>query len=291
MARFELLPYEIQIQIWTESIEPRIVPIKRDSEYGQNDGTQGWKIFAPQPVLFSICSETRKLALSLSQDLAQLDIHSHDDGDAEEPYHYNWRKENVLWDFYWDKPGMMRLAVDILCKHGGITNLALDFRNFHPALRDILRLEMDKDQTGLSFIQDEEYAEMIDEQMEIAALMSKFPLKTITYIHNGDKDVLQRQTRQKSTLKEHLGQVEVMSTGTLLPGSIEEDNPGLPWLGWLNAVQASKVNLYLQMCQQKNIARSGGGGNEGGGEVGEYRRLGLDRDIMPTLLFKEYLAT
>ncbi|PVH69109.1 hypothetical protein DL98DRAFT_541876 [Cadophora sp. DSE1049] len=149
----------------------------------------------------------------------------------------------------------MRLAVDILCKHGGITNLALDFRNFHPALRDILRLEMDKDQTGLSFIQDEEYAEMIDEQMEIAALMSKFPLKTITYIHNGDKDVLQRQTRQKSTLKEHLGQVEVMSTGTLLPGSIEEDNPGLPWLGWLNAVQASKVNLYLQMCQQKNIAR------------------------------------
>ncbi|KAG4428690.1 hypothetical protein IFR05_015828 [Cadophora sp. M221] len=108
-----------------------------DRVYRASNGTQGWKIFAPQPVLFYICSETRKLALSLyrplfepswnsntniylnskidllflvttdssSQDLAQLNIYSHDDGDVEEPYHYNWRKENVLWDFYWDKPG------------------------------------------------------------------------------------------------------------------------------------------------------------------------------------------
>ena len=169
------------MQIWTESIETRIVPIKRDSEAGQNDGTQGWKIFAQQPVLFSINLETRELAKSLyrplfdpswnsntnvylnstidllflvttdssSKDLARLNTLSHDDGDDEEPYHYNWRRENVLWDFYWVEPGMMRLAVDILCKHGGITNLALDFRNFHPASRDILRLETVKDQASI----------------------------------------------------------------------------------------------------------------------------------------------
>ena len=132
---------------------------------------------------------------------------------------------------------------------------------------------------------------MIGEQMEIAALISKFPLRTITYIHNGDTDVLQRQRCRKSTLKVHLEPVEVMSTDTLLPGSIDNDNPGALWLDSLDEVQASKVNLYLQMCQRKNIARDSAGGAEGGGEVREYGRLGLDRDIMPTVLFKGYSAT
>lgn len=176
---FNLLVYEIRIQIWTELIEPRIVPIKRDGQHDLNDGTQGWKIFAPQPVLFFICSESRELALKKyrllfnascrintnlylnpdidllflsstdpsSQDLAKLELIHYSNGcDYEaELYHYNWWQENSLWEFYWDKPGMMRLAVDILCKYGGITDLALDFLNFPPASRDILRLNLVND--------------------------------------------------------------------------------------------------------------------------------------------------
>lgn len=127
-------PAKIIRMIWELLIdEPCLLPIQRNGEHHCLDGTQGWQVFTPQLILLSVCRDSRALALKrytllfnspcksnknlyLNRErdvvfLVTTDLHSinldrsiSDDVD--------------LWDIHWDIPGMMKLNVEILCKHG-----------------------------------------------------------------------------------------------------------------------------------------------------------------------------